>query len=237
MPPSSPLTTTIIQSTLLNALSNLLAQIIDQYRNDKPLTLNTLYLLQFITYGILIVPINMSWQRWLEVTYPGFLFSSASTTPTPAAPGVSSTTTATITTGTLPVSVSVPIPVSDSAPGEVLEVKDKLIISKFQPKSATTGKRRRIFNFAMKFLLDQTAGGILNITLFVALINLLKGASWGRAWELVLEDFKPIMLARLKYRPLVSTLMYTVVPLERRVVFGSACGVIWGVYLSLYAAV
>ena len=35
----------------------------------------------------------------------------------------------------------------------------------------------------------------------------------------------------------VSTLMYTLVPVDRRVVFGSACGVIWGVYLSLYAAV
>lgn len=51
------------------------------------------------------------------------------------------------------------------------------------------------------------------------------------------QDFKPIMIARLKYRPVVSTLMYTVVPVDRRVVFGSACGVIWGVYLSLYAAV
>lgn len=45
------------------------------------------------------------------------------------------------------------------------------------------------------------------------------------------------MIARLKYRPVVSTLMYTVVPLDRRVVFASACGVIWGVYLSLYAGV
>jgi hypothetical protein len=45
------------------------------------------------------------------------------------------------------------------------------------------------------------------------------------------------MSARLKYRPLVSILMYTVIPVDRRVVFGSACGVIWGVYLSLYAVV
>lgn len=51
------------------------------------------------------------------------------------------------------------------------------------------------------------------------------------------QDFKPIMIARLKYRPIVSLLMYTVVPVDRRVVFGSACGVIWGVYLSLYAVV
>jgi len=45
------------------------------------------------------------------------------------------------------------------------------------------------------------------------------------------------MIARLKYRPVVSTLMYIAVPVDRRVVFGSACGVIWGIYLSLYAAV
>lgn len=45
------------------------------------------------------------------------------------------------------------------------------------------------------------------------------------------------MVARLKYRPVVSALLYTVVPVERRVVFGSACGVVWGIYLSLYAAV
>ncbi|KAL4874825.1 hypothetical protein BJY04DRAFT_202995 [Aspergillus karnatakaensis] len=232
MPPYSLLTTTIIQSTFLNALSNLLAQIIDQYKNNKPFAFNFIYLLQFITYGILIVPINMSWQRWLEVTFPGFLFAS-STTPAPK----KSSTAATLTTGTLPVSVSIPISTNASPSGDVLEVKDKLIMPKFQPKAASAGRGRRIFNFAMKFFLDQTAGGILNIFLFVALINLLKGASVGRTWELVLEDFKPIMLARLKYRPFVSTLMYTVIPLDRRVVFGSACGVIWGVYLSLYAAV
>ena len=51
------------------------------------------------------------------------------------------------------------------------------------------------------------------------------------------QDFVPIMGARLKYRPIVSLLMYTVIPVDRRVVFGSACGVIWGVYLSLYAVV
>ncbi|GKZ19262.1 hypothetical protein AbraCBS73388_003592 [Aspergillus brasiliensis] len=89
----------------------------------------------------------------------------------------------------------------------------------------------------MKFLLDQTVGSVMNIVLFIVLINLLKGVGWGDVWGLVCEDFKPIMIARLKYRPVVSLLMYTVVPVDRRVVFGSACGVIWGVYLSLYAVV
>lgn len=88
-----------------------------------------------------------------------------------------------------------------------------------------------------KFVLDQTVGSVVNIILFIVLINWLKGASAGAILGLVKEDFYPIMLARLAYRPVVSALMYTVVPMEKRVVFGSASGVVWGVYLSLYAAV
>ncbi|KAL2871550.1 uncharacterized protein BJX67DRAFT_165345 [Aspergillus lucknowensis] len=237
----SLLTTTIIQSTVLNAVSNILAQLIDQYKRDKPFALNTPALLQFVTYGIIIVPINLAWQRWLEVTYPGFLFSSSS-----------STSTSTLPISSAPAASSITQPRPGSGPGpqpgetetELIELKEKLVrppsnrwLPRWSSSSSSSGKRKRLFNFTMKFLLDQTAGGILNITMFVVLINLLKGASLGRACELVLEDFTPIMIARMKFRPIVSTLLYTVVPLDRRVVFGSACGVIWGVYLSLYAAV
>ncbi|KAL6231811.1 hypothetical protein BDW75DRAFT_34144 [Aspergillus navahoensis] len=227
MPPYHTLLVITAQSTILNAISNVLAQIIDQYKKDKPFGLNILVLLQFITYGILIVPINHYWQRWLEITFPGFIFQASLPRDK--------------TTGARSPSHS---PSLSSGTSQVIEVKEKLIpatpatpgSSKWRP-STLSGRKRLIFNFGMKFLLDGSAGGVLNIVLFVALINLLKGESWQRVWELVFEDFKPIMIARLKYRPFVSTLMYTVVPLDRRVVFGSAAGVIWGVYLSLFAAV
>lgn len=64
-------------------------------------------------------------------------------------------------------------------------VKDKPvpISGPFQPRKARSGT----WNFAMKFLLDQTVGSVLNIVLFVVLINLLKGVSWGRVWGLVVE--------------------------------------------------
>lgn len=188
-----------------------------------------------------------------QVTFPGFLFQATT--------DAGSSSSSSSNPGALPLST---IP-NEKGGREVVEVKDKFI-----PRRVTaippTGKRRRLYNFAMKFLLDQTAGGILNIVLFVGLINLLKGASLERTWELVLEvcpsidsvipyrtavswmlvsmviltrkqDFKPIMIARLKYRPVVSTLLYTIIPLDRRVVFGSFTGVLWGCYLSLYAAV
>lgn len=67
------------------------------------------------------------------------------------------------------------------------------------------------------------------------LINLLKGKSWGYTSTRVSEDMPDVMIARLKYRPIVAGLMFTVIPVDRRVVFGSFCGVIWSVYLSLHS--
>ncbi|KAB8227836.1 uncharacterized protein BDW43DRAFT_316440 [Aspergillus alliaceus] len=200
MPPS-PLTVTLIQSTILNAISNILAQLIDQHKTSKPFTLNPTALLQFVTYGILIVPPNFNWQRYIETQFPGFPSWKTNNNAAPIAADI-----------------------------DILPMKEKLLTPKPKPRSG-------MWNFAMKFFLDQTVAGVVNILLFIVLINLLKGKGAGRVWELVCEDFGPIMIARLKFRPVVSALMYTVVPVDRRVVFGSACGVIWGVYLSLYAVV
>lgn len=105
-------------------------------------------------------------------------------------------------------------------------------------KSSTTTTRpgsRGIKNFLKKFLLDQTIGSVVNVWLFIVLINLLKGKSWGYTSTRVSEDMPDVMIARLKYRPIVAGLMFTVIPVDRRVVFGSFCGVIWSVYLSLHS--
>lgn len=39
----------------------------------------------------------------------------------------------------------------------------------------------------MKFLLDQTVGSVMNIVLFIVLINLLKGMSWATVYRLTCE--------------------------------------------------
>ncbi|RAK84805.1 hypothetical protein BO79DRAFT_180474 [Aspergillus costaricaensis CBS 115574] len=236
----SPLTTTFIQSTILNAIANILAQIIDHHRKSKStFTPNLPALLQFITYGIIIVPPNFIWQRYLERRYPGFLFRGASTPSSSSTNNLSpplrtSTPNGTTKRGGGPglgeIYISIPDPTS------TVLLKEKKNPHNFLP-SQQKRSRGGWYNFLMKFLLDQTVGSVGNIVLFIVLINLLKGVGVGGVWGLVVEDFKPIMIARLKYRPIVSLLMYTVVPVDRRVVFGSACGVIWGVYLSLYAVV
>ncbi|KAJ6003184.1 hypothetical protein N7451_005731 [Penicillium sp. IBT 35674x] len=219
----SPLTVTFVQSTFLNALSNILAQLIDQRNNTTPFALNTLALLQFVTYGILIVPINFYWQRALEARYPGF--------PSRAEIGNVFRCSSRSCSLRSVLSFSFIRSLFPSASDDTLpSIKDK---DKWAPRTRKSG----LHSFMMKFLLDQTIAGVMNIVLFIVLIHFLKGETLKRLWELVLEDFRPIMIARMKYRPVVSTLMYTVIPVDRRVVFASACGVIWGIYLSLYAAV
>ncbi|CAG7943360.1 unnamed protein product [Penicillium salamii] len=214
----SPLTVTFVQATALNAIANVLAQLIDQRNNKGPFTLNGLALVQFLIYGLIIVPPNFYWQRVLEARYPGF--------PSRAeyANLFSLRTLKSIFSPRVWISL---FSKDESLPSHTDKVKEKDV------RTPPSGLRC----LAMKLLLDQTLTSVANIILFVALINLLKGESLPKVWELVVVDFKPIMGARLRYRPIVSVLMYTVIPVDRRVVFGSACGVIWGVYLSLYAAV
>lgn len=50
-------------------------------------------------------------------------------------------------------------------------------------------------NFLMKFFLDQTVCSVMNVLLFIVLINLLKGASWSVVWEAIGKVcYAPIIL-------------------------------------------
>ncbi|KAF4766078.1 hypothetical protein N7455_005066 [Penicillium solitum] len=220
---TSPLIVTFVQATILNAISNILAQLIDQRNNKAPFTLNTPALLQFLGYGLLIVAPNFYWQRALEARYPGFPTRSELSS------AFSVRSLKSICSPRSWLSLFSKSREDDSLPSH----KEKEKHVRWAPRVQKSGLR----SFFMKFFFDQTAASIVNLVLFVVLINLLKGETLAKSWELVVLDFRPLMSARLKYRPVVSVLMYTVIPVDRRVVFGSACGVIWGVYLSLYAGV
>ncbi|CRG86202.1 Mpv17 / PMP22 family protein [Talaromyces islandicus] len=226
----SPLYVTLFQSTIVNAISNILAQIIDQWKSEEPFRLNFTALVQFVTYCIIIVPINFYWQRWMEAHYPGFPTSlrrwfSRSSSPR-AAPG-----------GRAVDNHPVLIPIEELAVKEksIASVQSSSHASRLPSASDRNNNPNGTKNFVIKFLLDQTVGSVMNIWLFIVLINLLKGSSWAFTATRVREDMPGIMIARLKYRPVVASLMYTVIPVDRRVVFGSACGVIWSVYLSLHS--
>ena len=77
--------------------------------------------------------------------------------------------------------MTVPKWMKKKGPDDLLPRKERPL-SPSSPESSS-GTR----NFAIKFLLDQTAGALLNITLFIVSINLLKGEGPVRIWELIGE--------------------------------------------------
>ncbi|OMP84475.1 Mpv17-like protein [Diplodia seriata] len=91
-------------------------------------------------------------------------------------------------------------------------------------------------NVFWKFLLDQTVGGVVNTVLFIAGMKALNGGDAQGVKVAVKEGLWPIFVAGTKLWPLVSIISFTMIPVEKRVVFGSIIGVAWGVYLSLMAA-
>ncbi|KAI1473647.1 hypothetical protein F4774DRAFT_30815 [Daldinia eschscholtzii] len=68
----SPIITATIQSAILAAISNLLAQGLTAYQNEVPLIIDWVPVFQFILYSLLNVPPNFLWQEFLEESFPGY---------------------------------------------------------------------------------------------------------------------------------------------------------------------
>ncbi|KAH7028617.1 hypothetical protein B0J12DRAFT_584003 [Macrophomina phaseolina] len=90
-------------------------------------------------------------------------------------------------------------------------------------------------NLAAKFAMDQTFGAAFNIFLFIGIMGLLNGASMSQIRHNVMRDSWKIYVSGCAWWPAVSLISFALLPLERRVIFGSAAGLVWGVYLSFMA--
>ncbi|KAE9975510.1 hypothetical protein BLS_002564 [Venturia inaequalis] len=178
---------TVLQSATLSIISNILAQVIDAYRKNIPLSLNINPILQFVTYSILNTPLNCYWQDFIESAFPS-----------------------NVTTD--------------------VEVPNKT------DEKAKALQRKQVFsvkNTLIKFALDQTLGAAVNIPLFIGIIGMTKGQSLDTITNSVKADFVDIYLSGMKLWPAVSLISFTVLPANRRVIFGSLAGVAWNIYLSL----
>ncbi|KAF2839759.1 integral membrane protein-like protein [Patellaria atrata CBS 101060] len=67
------------QAAVLSATSNILAQALTAYRENKTFQLALEPIYKFVLFTILNTPINILWQRYLEETFPGS--KPASSTP------------------------------------------------------------------------------------------------------------------------------------------------------------
>lgn len=61
-----------LAATALSSLSNILAQILESYRDDVPFTFDAALFLRFVAVALLTAPPNYMWQQLLERTFPAY---------------------------------------------------------------------------------------------------------------------------------------------------------------------
>ncbi|EXJ80288.1 hypothetical protein A1O1_08430 [Capronia coronata CBS 617.96] len=69
---------TTLQAAALSGMSNVMAQYIKAYREEKPFALNVRSLLQFVLFSLISCPPNILWQEFLETQFPGYTVVSTS---------------------------------------------------------------------------------------------------------------------------------------------------------------
>ncbi|EDU43847.1 mpv17 pmp22 family protein [Pyrenophora tritici-repentis] len=96
---------------------------------------------------------------------------------------------------------------------------------------------RNWWNIFRKWFTDCiTMGALLNQSMFLILIGIMKG----KTVALIVQDFRNELFGLIfdsyKVWPIANFFSTTYIPVERRIVFLSFCGLLWNIYLSLVAA-
>ncbi|KAI1187072.1 hypothetical protein F5B17DRAFT_401161 [Nemania serpens] len=68
----SPMAKATLAATALSSLSNVLAQILECYRDEQPFAFDTALFLRFVIVALLTAPPNYMWQQLLERTFPAY---------------------------------------------------------------------------------------------------------------------------------------------------------------------
>ncbi|GKZ36272.1 hypothetical protein AbraIFM66950_007273 [Aspergillus brasiliensis] len=71
-----PIARATLQAALINAGSNVLAQAIGAYRDERPFELDSQALFQFTTCAFVLSPLTFLWLEGLEAKFPGYDESS-----------------------------------------------------------------------------------------------------------------------------------------------------------------
>ncbi|KAM3414761.1 hypothetical protein BST61_g9912 [Cercospora zeina] len=92
-------------------------------------------------------------------------------------------------------------------------------------------------NTAIKWFVDCiTMGALLNTIAFLIVMGVLKGRTIGEIGTALRTETFSIIFASYKLWPLASVVNFTLIPVDKRVIFLSAVGLVWGIYLSFMAA-
>ncbi|KAF2237827.1 hypothetical protein EV356DRAFT_509715 [Viridothelium virens] len=230
MPSIPPIVNATLQAVVFSATSNIIAQALTAYQKDKPFTLDTVALTQFVLFSILSTPPNFLWQEWLEDTFPGHTPDTTSAPSTKAKQEPKEITRVfTTSSGEVIEKKILSRPPSPSAAEETKR------LSTIESRTNSPSSKLNIRNTACKFLLDQTVGALLNTIGFIAGLGALKGKNGEQISAAIKNESVSMIVAGYKLWPLVSIISFTLIPFQWRLAFASLVGVGWGVFLSLAA--
>lgn len=246
-----------MQATALSFVSNLIAQLIEANQEkvlalsedtisssprqtnsanivQTSFTLDLLQLCRFLMLSAMTAPPNFAWQAWLERNFPGRDGGDESG-----------------------------LAMSRSDLAERAGSEGEKLAEAVLSDDGAGGTRPRLSkrNTLIKWFIDCiTVGALGNTIVFLVLMGLMKGRSTEQiqvalrnarleppiceslplatdaGTDLDAQETVPIIVAGYKIWPIASIISFSVVPVERRIVFLSAVGLCWGVYLSLEAA-
>ncbi|RYP43869.1 hypothetical protein DL768_009617 [Monosporascus sp. mg162] len=92
-------------------------------------------------------------------------------------------------------------------------------------------------NTMTKWFIDCiTLGAIFNTVAFLVLMGILKRQPMGQIGNNIRTETIPIIVAGYKIWPFASIVSFSCVPVEKRIIFLSFVGLIWGIYMSLVGA-
>ncbi|KAF5017528.1 hypothetical protein F66182_10529 [Fusarium sp. NRRL 66182] len=224
----SPIVAATLQAAGLSTVSNIFAQMIEARQQNRPVTLDMIQLLRFVSLTLMTAPPNYHWQAFLERTFPAY---PSGQPPKPERLG------------------DVERQPADDAPElkEGYEERMAQINKDKEPKFSTR-------NTLAKWFVDCiTAGAIMNTIAFLVIMGLLKGQGAAQIcsniktvgshpkslYLLVADIFKetiPIIVDGYKIWPVASIISFSFIPVHRRIVFLSFIGLLWGIYMSLVAS-
>ncbi|KAM6519352.1 hypothetical protein FALCPG4_012992 [Fusarium falciforme] len=205
----SPIVAATLQAAALSSASNVLAQLIEARQQNRPVTLDLLPLLRFVTLTLITAPPNYHWQQFLERTFPAY---------------PSGRTQERI--GDIEMTPAEDAPELKEGYEERMAEVNRDREPKFSMKNTLT-----------KWFVDCiSAGAIMNTVAFLIIMGVLKGQASSQIWSNIKTETIPIIVAGYKIWPIASIISFSFIPVHRRIVFLSFIGLLWGIYMSLVAS-
>ncbi|AEO65686.1 uncharacterized protein THITE_2112909 [Thermothielavioides terrestris NRRL 8126] len=232
----APIVTATVQTAVISAVSNIIAQAISARQTNTPLTLDPLPIFQYTLFALLSTPPNFLWQELLESSFPAY-----------HQPKPQPITTTTTTTTTIDAVEAKPVePAAPPAAPPRLNVRHTLLKTALD-QTVGAAVNTLLFSLFMHAIRQgmghhyRGAGG--NGEAVVGWAALLGGGdvvrlgavSWPVVWARARGEFWDLIRAGWRFWPLVSLVNYVfLTSVGARSLAGALAGLAWGVYISLY---